>query len=68
MLNWTALGFDFNEAELRPTADANLNSSNALRIWYQQPANEWNEALPIGNGRLAAMVFGGIESERLCGE
>jgi alpha-L-fucosidase 2 len=34
-------------------------------LWYRQPAANWNEALPIGNGRLAAMVFGGIESERI---
>jgi alpha-L-fucosidase 2 len=36
-----------------------------LRLWYRQPAANWNEALPIGNGRLGAMVFGGVESERL---
>ena len=32
-------------------------------LWYNQPAKEWNEALPIGNGRLGAMIFGrpGIE-------
>jgi len=36
-----------------------------LRLWYQQPAANWNEALPIGNGRLAAMVFGGPQSERI---
>jgi alpha-L-fucosidase 2 len=36
-----------------------------LRLWYRQPASEWNEALPIGNGRLAAMVFGGVENERI---
>jgi len=36
-----------------------------LRLWYRQAAANWNEALPIGNGRLAAMVFGGIEHERL---
>jgi alpha-L-fucosidase 2 len=36
-----------------------------LRLWYQQPAKEWNEALPIGNGRLAAMIFGGTNAERL---
>ncbi|RYY28103.1 MAG: hypothetical protein EOP41_03360 [Sphingobacteriaceae bacterium] len=29
-----------------------------LKIWYNKPAANWNEALPIGNGRLAAMVFG----------
>lgn len=34
-------------------------------LWYQQPAKTWNEALPIGNGRLAAMVFGGVNSERI---
>src|SRR5438132_4823076 len=36
-----------------------------LRLWYEQPAGEWTEALPIGNGRLGAMVFGGIARERL---
>ena len=36
-----------------------------LRLWYRQPAATWNEALPIGNGRLGAMVFGGVEQERL---
>ena len=36
-----------------------------LRLWYQQPAKEWNEALPIGNGRLAAMVSGGVGFERI---
>ncbi len=36
-----------------------------LSLWYRRPANDWSEALPIGNGRLGAMVFGGIETERL---
>jgi alpha-L-fucosidase 2 len=35
------------------------------RLWYRQPAGTWNEALPIGNGRLGAMVFGRIGQERL---
>jgi len=34
-------------------------------LWYTQPANEWVQALPIGNGRIGAMVFGGIANERL---
>src|SRR4051794_12483518 len=34
-------------------------------LWYRQPASQWVEALPIGNGRLAAMVFGGTSEERL---
>ena len=36
-----------------------------LKLWYRQAAKDWNEALPIGNGRLAAMVFGGITNERI---
>jgi len=36
-----------------------------LKLWYRQPAQQWTEALPIGNGRLGAMVFGGTEQERL---
>ncbi len=39
--------------------------SNSLRLWYREPAKEWAEALPIGNGRLGAMVFGGVGEERL---
>jgi len=35
-------------------------------LWYDKPATDWEkEALPIGNGRIGAMVFGGVESERL---
>ncbi|WP_207514591.1 glycoside hydrolase family 95 protein [Longitalea luteola] len=38
---------------------------NPMRLWYDKPAAGWNEALPIGNGRLAAMVFGDVNNERL---
>lgn len=34
-------------------------------LWYQQPAQEWEEALPVGNGRLGAMVFGTHGEERI---
>lgn len=37
----------------------------AERLWYSQPAAKWTDALPIGNGRLGAMVFGGIVDERI---
>lgn len=36
-----------------------------LRLWYSQPAEKWTEALPVGNGRMGAMVFGGIFEERI---
>ena len=35
------------------------------KIWFSHPAGKWEEALPIGNGRLGAMIFGGIEGERI---
>ncbi len=41
------------------------SSKDQLLLWYNRPADKWTEALPIGNGRLGAMVFGGIEEERL---
>src|SRR5690349_2632696 len=36
-----------------------------LALWYQQPAAVWTDALPLGNGRLGAMVFGGVGEEHL---
>jgi len=36
-----------------------------LKLWYQQPAKDWNQALPIGNGRLGGMVFGNVKAERI---
>ncbi|WP_291909002.1 glycoside hydrolase family 95 protein [Chitinophaga sp. CB10] len=36
-----------------------------LRLWYKTPARHFEEALPIGNGRMGAMVYGGVETERL---
>ena len=40
-------------------------SSGDLKLWYDKPATDWNEALPIGNGTLGAMVYGGISTEHL---
>ena len=36
-----------------------------LVLWYDRPADRWTEALPVGNGRLGAMIFGGAREERL---
>jgi len=40
-------------------------ADSSRKLWYKQPAQEWVEALPVGNGRLGAMVFGRIEHEVL---
>jgi alpha-L-fucosidase 2 len=40
-------------------------SEQDLTLWYRQPAGKWVEALPVGNGRLGAMVFGGAREERI---
>ncbi|MBW8859405.1 MAG: glycoside hydrolase family 95 protein, partial [Caulobacter sp.] len=39
--------------------------TSPLRLWYREPATEWVEALPVGSGRMGAMVFGGVAAERL---
>ena len=38
---------------------------NALTLWYGHPAWEWVQALPIGNGRLGGMVYGGVDEEKI---
>jgi alpha-L-fucosidase 2 len=40
-------------------------AEESLLLWYDKPASEWTEALPIGNGRLGAMIFGGLPTEQL---
>jgi len=44
---------------------ARTGSPADLKLWYTAPAATWNDALPVGNGHLGAMVFGGIDSERI---
>jgi alpha-L-fucosidase 2 len=50
-----------------PPLESTLSKSADMEplLWYDRPAKAWVEALPIGNGRLGAMVFGGAESERI---
>ena len=40
-------------------------AASPLVLWYRQPARAWEEALPVGNGQMGAMVFGGVASERI---
>jgi alpha-L-fucosidase 2 len=46
-------------------ASATVRPPDPFVLWYSKPATEWVEALPLGSGRLGAMVFGGVESERI---
>ena len=48
-----------------PLSTVNAGKTPARSLWYDRPATEWTEALPVGNGRLGAMVFGGAPQERL---
>lgn len=43
----------------------NANEPSLYKLWYNKPAKHWNEALPIGNGRLGAMLFGGVKQDHL---
>ncbi|HNR32820.1 MAG TPA: glycoside hydrolase N-terminal domain-containing protein, partial [Candidatus Hydrogenedentes bacterium] len=49
-------------AEAPPVAG---NEAMPMKLWYEKPARRWTEALPIGNGRIGAMVFGGFGHERV---
>ena len=40
-------------------------SNTVLKLWYDQPAKQWVEALPVGNVRLGAMVFGDSSKEEI---
>ncbi|GAA4444374.1 glycoside hydrolase family 95 protein [Novipirellula rosea] len=76
MVGWIAVEsslaarHDVDESN-NPKADmAFVNEAAApeepLTLWYRKPATKWEtEALPVGNGRLAAMVFGGVNNERI---
>ena len=49
----------------QPTQAAQPAAASDLTLWYEKPATCWIEALPIGNGRMGAMVFGGPDEEHL---
>ncbi|MDP4271896.1 MAG: glycoside hydrolase N-terminal domain-containing protein, partial [Bacteroidota bacterium] len=44
---------------------ASAQKPETLRLWYDQPASKFEEALPLGNGRLGLMVYGGVKDELL---
>ncbi len=47
------------------SSSTRLLAAEPLSLWYRKPASRWVEALAIGNGRIGAMVFGGVDRERL---
>jgi len=54
----------FKEAVLLTAASlARVTADTNSRLWYDQPAERWTDALPIGNGRLGAMIYGRTDSE-----
>lgn len=40
-------------------------SPSGLLLWFDTPARQFTESLPLGNGRLGAMIYGGIKEERI---
>jgi len=50
---------------LMTTLVGNIGRGQEHILWYRQPARQWTEALPIGNGNLGAMIFGGVKEEHL---
>jgi alpha-L-fucosidase 2 len=52
-------------AQSSETSSGSRHGGGNLTLWFSSPARQWIDALPIGNGRLGAMVFGGVSAERL---
>ncbi len=52
-------------ATLRAAPAPSDAATSAYQLWYGEPAKKWDEALPVGSGRLGAMVFGGVAQERI---
>ena len=48
-----------------PAQSPVAEGANPMLLWYDRPAEIWEEALPIGNGRLGAMVYGGVDTALL---
>ena len=55
----------FAKSRKTPTHQSSGATKSDLSIWFEQPAEQWADALPLGNGRLGAMVFGGTKTERI---
>jgi alpha-L-fucosidase 2 len=64
----TGLAFNVTAADIPSKPDDNLyaDEPDSRVLWYSQPAADWQkQALPLGNGSLGCMVFGGVENEHI---
>ncbi|KAI8554587.1 hypothetical protein RHMOL_Rhmol05G0109300 [Rhododendron molle] len=61
---WVMVRHPSEKDSCEPTA-LDTQTSNALKVRFTGPAKDWTDAIPIGNGRLGAMVWGGVASETL---
>lgn len=57
--------FSFFLLTISATAMFADNHPSSLKLWYNKPARQWVDALPIGNGRMGAMIFGNVQEDRL---
>ncbi|GAB4517142.1 MAG: glycoside hydrolase family 95 protein [Amphiplicatus sp.] len=60
-----AVGLFFSKSAAALPRVAPPTGASKLTLWYRQPAHYWVEALPVGNGGLGAMIYGGTTCERL---
>ena len=44
---------------------AQISVDGSMVMWYETPASHFTQSLPLGNGRLGMMVFGGVEKDRI---
>jgi alpha-L-fucosidase 2 len=47
------------------SASCKVQENEGLKLWYEKPASKWEEALPVGNGRLGAMIYGGTSEDHI---
>lgn len=58
-------GISFGQSSNEYFSETKEDLNPSLVLWYDQPAQDWTEALPVGNGRLGGMVFGGTAREKI---
>jgi alpha-L-fucosidase 2 len=65
LASWIASVLSLPGRTFASTSRRSASTSDPLTLWYESPASKWVEALPVGNGRIGAMIFGDPAQERL---